>query len=555
MKRLQNNISTIIFWAVAIFLTLWSLGNKGLWGPEDRWAEVAWEMMLTGDYFHPSMNGEPYFDKPLLSYWLIVAVAEITGRLDEAVVRIPSALAGLVALWATVSLGRKLWSDKAAKGAGWMLLCSYGFLFWARTGEADMENMAAIILAVAWYWSRREKPCFFSYLVFYFICFIGAQTKGLAAVAIPIIVVFPDLLREKRWKSYFSVSHGFALVLGISLYLAPFIYAEMTRSGYTISGLSMIFRENIERYFQPFDHKEPFTIYFYSVPQLLFPWIPLFAAGLWKAAISMKKLEWPRKWLTISTVLIFLFFALSGSRRSYYILPILPFCALLAAGYLDMEKEEKWKQLVLKIQTGVIIAILIADMLSPALAPRLKNGMEFIFTGEFIFSTFLLGFLALGVLIMSFLYPRPLLYLTGSEKSLGAPILMSVILIGGFFVWQHRILDQYRSMKSFSLEVRAEVEKDTSCQIAFYNKIPIKMLFYLGLPEPAPKLTDEESLGSYLYSEGEKKILVVHSKYYAELANLFSKESLTHLVIKEKIYPWEQTPKKYEAWIVDSGGK
>jgi 4-amino-4-deoxy-L-arabinose transferase-like glycosyltransferase len=132
------------------------------------------------------------------------------------------------------------------------------------------------------------------------------------------------------------------------------------------------FRENIVRYFRPFDHKEPFYIYFYNLPLLFLPWTPLFVAAIVKASTSLKQLDWPRKWLTISTILIFLFFTLSGSRRSYYILPILPFCALMSAIYFEMEKQEKGKQLVLKIQTGLIMAILLVGILSPAIWPVLK---------------------------------------------------------------------------------------------------------------------------------------------------------------------------------------
>ncbi|MDD5698229.1 MAG: hypothetical protein PHH77_06385, partial [Victivallaceae bacterium] len=66
--------------ALALF---WGLGHYALWGSEDRWAEIAREMMLYKDYFHPAINGQVYFDKPLLSYWLIVGAAYILGSLDE----------------------------------------------------------------------------------------------------------------------------------------------------------------------------------------------------------------------------------------------------------------------------------------------------------------------------------------------------------------------------------------------------------------------------------------------------------------------------------------
>ena len=101
-SAIQNRLPVMIFWAVATFLLFWGLGQKDLIGSSYRWAEVAREMLLTGDFLHPTLNGEPYFDKPLLGYWLIALAARVTGGLNEWAVNLPSAVAGLLALWVTV---------------------------------------------------------------------------------------------------------------------------------------------------------------------------------------------------------------------------------------------------------------------------------------------------------------------------------------------------------------------------------------------------------------------------------------------------------------------
>ena len=50
MKTIRDNIPAIIFWSVAAFILLWYIGARGLWGAENRWAEIVREMRLTGEH-------------------------------------------------------------------------------------------------------------------------------------------------------------------------------------------------------------------------------------------------------------------------------------------------------------------------------------------------------------------------------------------------------------------------------------------------------------------------------------------------------------------------
>jgi 4-amino-4-deoxy-L-arabinose transferase-like glycosyltransferase len=479
-----------------------------------------------------------------------VLVATVTGHLNEWAVRLPSAIAGLLALAATINLGRRLWSREVGMTAGWLLLSSYGFLFWARTGEADMENMAATTLAVAWYWSRRGKPGFVGYMVFYLICFIGAQAKGLGAVAVPILVVLPDLIRKNRWKSYVSWSHFGALAAAAVVYLGPFTYAQMTNGDYSTSGLWMVFRENVLRYFKPFDHVEPFYTYFYYLPAFFLPWTPLFVMALWGSFVSFKQLDWPNKWLVISATLIFAFFTASGSRRGYYILPILPFCALLAAICLPLAKEQKWRRLAVNIEAGLIVPVTAAVILSPVFWPILKQQFEFTAPKALMFGTPLLGVAAMACLVVGRHRPTLATRLTGAPRELAPLIAMSVIMMGGFFCWQYSILDRYSSMKRFSTELTAEVPGLKPDDVAFFRKIPNKMLFYLNLPEPVQFLKTQEDVRDFIKSDRQTRVLISHEQYADELASVLGAGMVNSPTLMEKIKPWEKHKEKYEAWVV-----
>ena len=75
-KRGSFGFAEIVLYIVA-FISIFSLlGVNSFFRSEDRWAEIVREMLLTGDWFHPAIDFVIYFDKPLLSYWLIALTAK-----------------------------------------------------------------------------------------------------------------------------------------------------------------------------------------------------------------------------------------------------------------------------------------------------------------------------------------------------------------------------------------------------------------------------------------------------------------------------------------------
>ena len=61
----------------AILLIFSFLGARDLWTQEHRWAEITSGMLYRHDYLHPWLGQVTYYDKPLLSYWLILLCAKL----------------------------------------------------------------------------------------------------------------------------------------------------------------------------------------------------------------------------------------------------------------------------------------------------------------------------------------------------------------------------------------------------------------------------------------------------------------------------------------------
>lgn len=326
----------------AILLLFGMLGSRELWTQEHRWADIVTNMFYYHDFLHPMLEGKEYYDKPLLSYWLIAAVTFVTGNLTTLALRIPSALSGLLAIWSIYSLGTQLKDKRLGILAAWMLLTTYYFIFWARTSSADMLNLAGSLFAVTWYMKKRDHSTVMDYTIFFLILSITASCKGLVGPVVTFLAILPDLIKEHRWKKHFNKRMMLALLPALVLYVAPFLassYYNLNTDDYNQNGLYQVYHENIMRYFKPFDHKGPIYTYFVYLPIYLFPWTFFFIPALWALKSRWKTLSPMVHWVAWATAIIFIFFTLSGSRRSYYILPLVPYAILVTAEWILSSTE------------------------------------------------------------------------------------------------------------------------------------------------------------------------------------------------------------------------
>lgn len=562
--KIERDYSALVFWAMAAFILFWGLGCRQFYVAEGRWAEITREMFIKHDFFHPTINWEPYFDKPLLSYWLIAIVSIITGKLNEWSLRLPSAAAGILSLWATIDIGKRLWSKEVGRTAGWILLTAYGIIFWSRTGVSDTENLAAIILAVAWYWSRRDglekakgMEEFFTCLVFYLICFIGAHAKGLTSLAVPIIALLPDLFRKGRWRVLFTPGHILALVIGLAVYFAPFAYATLTTGRYNENGLALVFQENFKRYFEPFDHEEPFYVYFYYLPLLFMPWSPLLIGAITKISSSWRRLDENTTWLLTAFFLIFLFFTASGSRRSYYILPIFPFAALLIAVFL--QKKYGWLNILLDIETGLVLLASLIEVLSPGILSLLGRRFGFYGPLDLRIATVAIGLLAALPWILKRIRPKILTSLTGTGQGI-APLVLSVaVIMGGLFCIQLNILERYRTERAFIDAIHQKMPDIRPDSIAFYPKTITNLVFYLGAPGQIKILKDADAVRSFLDKGHGDKFIITTRRYEDGLSKALPNGIAKSPSVQEAVDPWERgkgkLASKHIAWLIKGIGK
>src|SRR5438309_6338103 len=151
---------------------------------EARYAEVAREMALGGDWISPHLDFTLFLNKPPLVFWLAALVFRVAGPTEWA--RLVSVGAAVVALLATFRLGALLYGGPAGLVAGLALATSLGFVLEARTLRPDMLLTAAVVVAL-WCWRRavaadRRRGWWLAAM--YAALGTGVLTKGL----VPLVV-------------------------------------------------------------------------------------------------------------------------------------------------------------------------------------------------------------------------------------------------------------------------------------------------------------------------------------------------------------------------------
>src|SRR5690348_5094627 len=140
-------------WAILIAVTLYvcyfsNLGVIGFVGPDEpRYAWIARDMAETGDWVTPRLYGKPWFEKPVLYYWMAGACFKFFG-VSEITARLPSALC---ALFATLALAWLAWRTYGAETARWLLLLlptSVGMIGFSHAAATDMPFSAMLTIAM-----------------------------------------------------------------------------------------------------------------------------------------------------------------------------------------------------------------------------------------------------------------------------------------------------------------------------------------------------------------------------------------------------------------------
>lgn len=320
-------------------------------GEEGRRVIIAQEMLRSGDWIVPSVEGEVYLRKPPFYNWVLAGIFGVLGKASEMTARIPSVLfatlaaLGLTLFWWRTSRER----DLRFIVPGLIYLTFSDVIDKAVRAEIDMTFASLVTLAlVSWFilhesYGRKTL----AWVLSLFLVGISVLTKGVQAPAFFYCAVMPYLLVRKEVRNLFSWGHlagiGIAVAV-IAMWFVPVALAagggevvktwwhEIAVRGEPLSGSRF------------WNHIVDFPLSFVLA---YLPWIPFLI--LWKDRSLRPEDEHLRKFALFAllplVISIPVYWLIPGARLRY-LMPLAGMLALLIAipldGLLERERAPSW---------------------------------------------------------------------------------------------------------------------------------------------------------------------------------------------------------------------
>jgi 4-amino-4-deoxy-L-arabinose transferase-like glycosyltransferase len=383
-------------------LFLFNLGGRDLWEPDEtRYAVIAREMVQSGDWILPHLNGQIYSEKPAFFFWLVNLSGFFLGEDTELAHRLPSALAGLACLLVTFLFGQKLFSPRA--GFLSSLVLATCFLFPQVSRWMAFDSLFTLFFLLTLFCFHRgfeeEQGRRRDYLLAGLFTGLGVLTKGpIAYLPFLIILIFAFFQKEMKRCWNRDLFLGFLLSLAvICFWLIPACW--MGGEEYTqniLFGRTLRRFAGVGRYFHP----QSFFFYFVRFPVEFFPWTVFIPIAIIFAISKRKEKGRQLLFLSVWFILVFCFFTISKAKKDNYILPLYPAAALMVGGGWDSIISSKERE------KGMIISLVL-----------------------------LLSLFCIGLVLLLTGLPQKLYPLFISYVVLGASILLYLLIGSGFSVF------------------------------------------------------------------------------------------------------------------------
>ncbi|MGA6993678.1 MAG: phospholipid carrier-dependent glycosyltransferase [Candidatus Deferrimicrobiaceae bacterium] len=465
---MKNRTFLLFFLAVAILYGS-ALGTIPLLEPDEgRYAEIPREMLASGDFVTPHLNGVAYLEKPPLFYWGTAASLAVFGE-TEFGARCFTAAVSVAGILLTYWMGATLAGWRAGLYAAIVLSTSFYYYAIGRLNTLDMTLAVLLILSIfpafLYHSGKRESRAYL--LLSYGASGLAFLTKGLVGVVFPLAVLVLWLVFSQRQREYAKAFSP----LGVGIFLAIALPWTILVQRENPDFLWFFFvHEQFLRYATKIHHHaEPFWFFLPVVIAGFLPWV----AFLRRIAISVRGAQeafLPREDLAflLSWILfVFLFFSFSGSKLATYVAPIFPPLAVLFGRGLEFWADREDGEVRCRFPLALSLVLAAAMLALPSFSRHRLDPSAWA------------GFCAAPVALILLWGAMPLFV-----RRLGAErvVLLSFLLLALFLTSLNRpagkYLGDYKSVKNLSLSLRGILRPGDD--LAQYGTFRQGLLFYTG---------------------------------------------------------------------------
>ncbi len=348
--------------AACAFFFFYALGSFGLVGADEpRYAQIGREMLARHDWIVPTLNGQPWLEKPVLLYWREMVAYSLFGVHDWAA-RLPSAIFATGLALAIFFFARRF-RYGSEFDAALMVITSAGVIGFARGASTDMQLSAPFCVAMLawWAWHQTDKQVWLA--ISYALLAVGTLAKGPVApgLAVLIVAAYAWLRHEGSifWRTIWIPGIAIFCAVALPWYLAVQIKVP--------SFFKTFFLEhNLERFSTNlYQHSQPFWYYIPVFVLAVVPWVAFTIPALLgtiRTGVSHLRSrdelhageapetgplqqDWLAAFLALWIVIPIIFFSISRSKLPGYILPAIPPAGLLTAIYLHGRGRIPWVQI------------------------------------------------------------------------------------------------------------------------------------------------------------------------------------------------------------------
>lgn len=353
-------IDIILLTVLIGFSFAFMLGSRPLNVPDEaRYSEVAREMLVTHDFITPRLNGIKYFEKPALFYWMQAASLKTFGQ-SEWACRLMDALMALLGCLATYCTARMLFDRKTGLFSAIILSSSLLYFALARVITLDMTVSIWLCLSLFSFILGVYKSRSYYYLLYIFAA-LAVLTKGLIGIIFPGSIIFLWILFTRNWK---VLKDCYLLRGGIIFLLITLPWHILVQMKNPEFFHFYFIDQQFNRYLTLEAHRYQPDWYYIPIVLLgLFPW----TGFLYGALKNIKWRDQKELFLVISALFIFVFFSLSKSKLVPYVLPCLPFIAIIIGKYFstNISRRDGFVGFITTSVISISIIIALPFFLSP----------------------------------------------------------------------------------------------------------------------------------------------------------------------------------------------